>query len=952
MIRVRKLVLAIAAATSLTSGMAHALGLGEISLQSALNQPLNADIDLLEVRDLDNTEIIPRLASAEDFSKAGIERDFFLTNLKFTPVIMPNGKSMIHVTSAKPVREPYLNFLVEVIWPSGRVLREYTLLLDPPLYSPETAAAAPRLPATAPAPVYRAPSKPVDGPFKVGSLPGSKYSASAASSQSRPAAAKPATLEGQYKTGKNDTLWEIARRVKGGGTANQTMLAIQDLNPDAFTAGNINRLKSGQVLRLPDAAQINARSSSEATAAVAEQNSAWREGRSLAPVAARQLDATKRDAAGAAPAQVETSDSLRLVAADAGKAASTSEKGAPGDSKALSDKLAVTQESLDTSRRQGEELSGRVSDLQGQLEKLQKLIALKDSQLAQLQAELAAKGKLAAEPAPAAVDAQPEVASPAAPEVAAVEPPATTLPTPDVTAADEQAEVLAQGIYDTQLQPGAAPAAAPQPAVEPEVVAKPVEAAKPAEAVEPVQIVTETVAVEEVPEPVSLLDEVLGNPLLLGAGGAGLLVILLGLMAMARRNAQKEEDEASDSPFLDSSDDNSFADEIDLPEESFEGLDDGEAERAEESAKGAVGDALAEADIYIAYGKFNQAEELLQGAINEEPQRTDLQLKLLEVKAELGDREGFLRQAADLEELGSVGAQLDQIKARYPAMAAAGFAAGVGAVAADSVTPDLDIDDLISDAPLGSEPQDADDAFDLSLDDLEADNDDLQGASSPATEQNLDEFSLDIDFDKPETKSSDDLDFDLALDDLSVEPAELTSKPATQADDDFSDFDLDLGSDTSSADSETEFSLGTDNDFEFEALSEDSAPLASDESPVAGAAPLAPGDFDLSVTDDLPSFEPIEDELDAKVDAALDDFTAEGLMDSLGTDEMPPMGEDEDEDFDFLSGTDETATKLDLARAYIDMGDAEGARDILEEVIAEGSETQQQEARELIGKMV
>ena len=133
MIRVRKLVLAIAAATSLSSGMAQALGLGEISLQSALNQPLNADIQLMETRDLDKTEIIPRLASAEDFSKAGVERSYFLSDLKFTPVILPNGKSMIHVTSSKPVREPYLNFLVEVIWPSGRVLREYTLLLDPPL---------------------------------------------------------------------------------------------------------------------------------------------------------------------------------------------------------------------------------------------------------------------------------------------------------------------------------------------------------------------------------------------------------------------------------------------------------------------------------------------------------------------------------------------------------------------------------------------------------------------------------------------------------------------------------------------------------------------------------------------------------------------------------------------------------------------------------------------------
>ena len=117
MIRVRKLVLAIAAATSLTSGMAHALGLGEISLQSSLSQPLNANIELLEVRDLDKSEIIPRLASPEDFSKAGVERDFFLSDLKFTPVIMPNGKSVLRVTSNKPVREPYLNFLVEVIWP-------------------------------------------------------------------------------------------------------------------------------------------------------------------------------------------------------------------------------------------------------------------------------------------------------------------------------------------------------------------------------------------------------------------------------------------------------------------------------------------------------------------------------------------------------------------------------------------------------------------------------------------------------------------------------------------------------------------------------------------------------------------------------------------------------------------------------------------------------------------
>lgn len=136
MVRLRTLVRAIAAASVLTSGMAHGLGLGEITLKSALNQPLDAEIELLEVRDLGSGEVIPSLASPEEFSKAGVDRLYYLTDLKFTPVVKPNGKSVIRVTSSKPVQEPYLNFLVQVLWPNGRLLREYTVLLDPPLYSP------------------------------------------------------------------------------------------------------------------------------------------------------------------------------------------------------------------------------------------------------------------------------------------------------------------------------------------------------------------------------------------------------------------------------------------------------------------------------------------------------------------------------------------------------------------------------------------------------------------------------------------------------------------------------------------------------------------------------------------------------------------------------------------------------------------------------------------------
>lgn len=124
MVRLRTLVRAIAAASVLTSGMAHGLGLGEITLKSALNQPLDAEIELLEVRDLGSGEVIPSLASPEEFSKAGVDRLYYLTDLKFTPVVKPNGKSVIRVTSSKPVQEPYLNFLVQVLWPNGRLLRE------------------------------------------------------------------------------------------------------------------------------------------------------------------------------------------------------------------------------------------------------------------------------------------------------------------------------------------------------------------------------------------------------------------------------------------------------------------------------------------------------------------------------------------------------------------------------------------------------------------------------------------------------------------------------------------------------------------------------------------------------------------------------------------------------------------------------------------------------------
>ena len=766
MVRVRKLVLAIAAASALSSGMAHALGLGEVSLKSALNQPLVAEIELLEVRDLASGELIPSLATPEDFTKAGVERQYFLSDLKFTPVLKPNGKSVIRVTSSKPVREPYLNFLVEVLWPSGRLLREYTLLLDPPLYSPQTtAAAAPQMPVAAPAP------RPLAAPVRAPQP--------AVAPVSRPAAvaAAPATLDSnEYKTTSSDTLWEIARRVPGG-SVHQTMLAIQALNPDAFIGGNINRLKSGQVLRLPDEQQVKSRAQGEALAQVTEQNAAWREGRSVA-ASARQLDATKRTSAAATPAKVETGDSLKLVAADSGKATTGSDKGA-ADSKALTDKLAVTQESLDSSRRENDELKGRMTDLQSQLDKLQRLIQLKDDQMAKLQADLAAQGQ-----APAV--------APAAPEAPVAEAPATPVePAPEAAPQDPAAAtpVVPAATPETDFNYSEEPAAQPETAAPVAVEPAPIAAPEPA----PVTPVAEAPVVAEPQAESSTLDDLLANPILLGAAGGGaLLILLVALMMLSRRNALKEAElqeslAADDAPSdLDAG--------LDLQDDSFAGMaDELDGQQtdlpSEERVTAQTGDALGEADIYIAYGRFPQAAELLQSAINDEPQRSDLRLKLMEVYAEMGDRNGFARQDSELREIGGSAAELDQIKARYPAMAVAAGAGFAAAAAAEENLDSFSLDDLALDEPSPKAAAgDQDDAFDLSLDDLESELDrDLQAAGNTASLDDLDSLSLDddLDFSSPVEQADnkdDDLGFDLSLADSTSDSLDLGGDRAAAAD--------------------------------------------------------------------------------------------------------------------------------------------------------------------------
>ncbi|MGO0307597.1 FimV/HubP family polar landmark protein [Endozoicomonas acroporae] len=743
MMKLQKLVVVMSALAGGIAAMnSHALGLGEVKLYSALNQPLVAEIELMQVNDLTRNEILSNLASKTDFERAGVERPFILNNLRFTTKVGPDGKGLIKVTSDSPVHEPYLNFLVEVHWPSGRLLKEYTLLLDPPAFNGQTSAPVvkPSIP-----PHYG--SNPVwDQPLRAnGNRINRNYAPSQeaveyrdsvqrqpvqrVSSRRDDASSDLSSTPGTYRVNRNDSLWEIAEKVRPDSevTVQQTMLAIQRGNPQAFIDNNINRLKSGQVLRIPGRNEMTSLTVREAVADVSRQNREWR-GRSQVA----QLDATRRTSSVASDSRKSLDGQLAIVSGDAASGRGQDLGGdAAGGNAVLQTELAMTREQLDKLSRENAELKSRLKDLDDQIATLKRLVALKDDQMAALQNQ------------------------------------SRSLPT------QRQAE--------TASGPG-------------------------------------------------MMATLFGNPLimlllaLIPLGGAGWLFY-------QRRRKQQEalDDEdvdiqpvnlnkevpidASPKPTASPSaeDELKFDEALAIDDSIINEVD------ADGETTGQTEDPLSEADIYIAYGRLDQAEELLTQAIFNEPGRSDLKLKLVEVHSESGDLEKFNQALADLESTGDPAAMraAEEFKARFP------------------------------DAFEGvSAPDEIDGIPDLDLDGLGLDGD----------EQGLD--------------SLDDLDFDLDDFDLDEEP-EAAEQFETSGLDDLDDLDFGVESD--------------------DVLARDSQAAFSDE----GGSSL---------------------------EASLDD------------------------DLDFLSEGDEVATKLDLARAYMDMGDSEGASAILQEVMEQGSDEQKQEA--------
>ncbi|MBB1521076.1 FimV family protein [Pseudomonas sp. SR9] len=344
--------------------MVPALGLGEISLHSALNQPLEAEIELLQIGDLNADEIKVRLASAEDFSRSGVDRFVFLNDLRFTPVLR-GGQSMIRVVSNKPVREPYLNFIVEVVRPGGSLLREYTLLIDPPGSS-----------------AYRPVASTLDEPRYAAAPPPAR---AATPQQAQAQTPMPPATQGQrYRVQPGDSLWSIAGRLREAGSEASRSVLMSDihrLNPGAFIAGDRDRLRLAADLLLPDSAvpQWIAPSQPQAPVAVDPPVAA---SLALAPAA------EPTPAAESAPIAEAAAELQQIEAAQ----------------------LQVDGE-LASQTAENQQLQTAIVDLQAQLAQLQTQMAEKDRQLQTIRAELAQQRQ----PAPADGPAPVLQSAPAAP---------------------------------------------------------------------------------------------------------------------------------------------------------------------------------------------------------------------------------------------------------------------------------------------------------------------------------------------------------------------------------------------------------------------------------------------------------------------------------------------------------------------------------------------------------
>jgi pilus assembly protein FimV len=982
---------------------AFALGLGDIRLLSPLNAPLDAEIELVDVTPEEMQTLKAQIASRETFTRYGLDWPVFLSSVQVKTSRGADGRQVIKLKSTDTITEPFITLLVEVNWARGRLVREYTMLLDPPVYTPGQSPAS-NAPVAAPSAgtgaregsIARESNAAVPPSQDTSSIsPNPPGEPSSAPASPRGAGSSPTAASGStHVVKRGETLSSIAASASGNATNSpQTrswMLAIYQANPPAFEK-NMNLLRSGAVLRIPESSEVSAISPSEANGEIRRQYAAWR---STTPEGG--------SSAAAEPGR------LRLVTPT--ESGSVGTGGSTAETKAL---------------------QGRVKELEGQLNDSKRLLEMRNAELAQLQARL--EGATKAPPAAAPAPPPPAAAAPPAPAPAPAEQPPAA-----------QAE---------------APAAAPPPAEEPAPSAEPTPT-PPAADTTRAHRPPPTAAQAEGGGIFDTLKDYWWAIALLAVALAGFFGMRawrsrrqsefddsLGRLAVAGANSMDRGfaaggDTSPVRPLTAATDDGAF-----LVEES------GTHERPRFGGGGAPtataarhvstddtvssdtainldqGDPLAEADFHMAYGLYDQAADLIRIAISREPNRRDLKLKLLEVFFVWGNKEQFLHSARELADTRAQAAPGEwekivimgkQLAPEDPLFSGGGAVSGAtaGGVDLDLEGGESRVDfdllgepvpgqadggvDLDIGSALGENTHDLGDATDRSFGLETTFNNNSTGTTRQMTQKLsrepqplMPEFGSESEgptVEQPQlnTPENPTIRQKVAMALKQGHSAEQTAELAID------DLGLDLGAlDTvdqpglgASSDAPTlvagmdERSRKIMEEAQRRAATEDTAATAawrmddSDLHAVLGNGTnghAENGAFDPSSTARLAALS------DREVDFDLGDVDADGVGEAdadgmhhhhhahgtngsgldldVGTATVPDAAFTATQKLasDDLALPDlepvtmsEVGTKLDLARAYMDMGDPEGARNILEEVMHEGSVAQKQEAQRLL----
>ena len=859
----RMAVVAAAAATLCLVPSAWGLSLGRLTVQSALGEALKAEIDVTSLSADEAANLRVRVASADAYRIAGIDYNPVLPQTKVVLQRRADGSPYLSISADRPVQEPFVDVILEMSWASGRLLREYTLLFDPPATAaartPATSATPPVVAAVTPAPAPT-PAPAVAAPAPVAPAP-AQAAPRRAESPAPQRAAKAASAEGtEYRVKSGDTLSSIASRMQPQGVSLDQMLAgLYRGNAQAFVGNNMNRLRAGVVLNVPSGEQLAAVDAGEARQLIQAQSAdfnAYRRRLAGAVPEQRSEPAAPRVSAGKVQAEVEdrkqaqtpTPDRLRL---DKGKSSAVGG--------------AASAEDVIAKERAAKESSARASEIQRNMEALKKLQAASAPAPVGRAAASAATTLPAVKPAPvAAVASAPALAASPVAVAASV-----ATPAPVVSAASAEAPAASMAT------------AASAPEVMASAVAAAPAASQPASAVAP--------AMADAEEP-SILESLSSNPLVLP--GAGLVLALLAGLGYYRLRGKKQE-EAGVTSFLESR----------LQPDSFFGASGGQRVDTRDASGApssmsyslsqidAIGDVdpVAEADVYLAYGRDLQAEEILKEAMRANPERLAIRSKLLEVYAKRRDIKGFELLAGEL--YGLTGGHGDEWS----------HAQELGR----SIDPE---NPLYEPGGQPSGPLSESGAGEM----LGATTMPQSIVPSPSRfEHSMPD--LDLNDEMPSSGSSADVDLDVSV------PAAFDNSASLSGTSAFSS--APLGFDESSVSARGGLASNTSSmDFELKDLPD-----------ISGAA-TAPAPEITGFGIDLGG---ISLDLDAPSASAPAGVTGNSLLDQAG---------------DMDDGTDPLVRKLELAEEFHQIGDFEGARDLLQDVVQKADGPLKARAQALLDK--